>query len=104
MSDPEGPRCQGYDNVKDLQCAETRTKLYYLPGKPTPALQKRWFCQKHGTIISPTGGGIWNPKTEKLEHQVTWNGSDMLIEKIPQSAELKITKIKKTRASKPSSG
>jgi len=53
-------------------------------------------------MVSPSGGGIYNPKTEKLEKQVVWNNSDMLIEKIPNAAELKITKIKKTRSPKKS--
>jgi len=91
--DPQGPQCEGYDNETKLRCTETRTKLYQLPGKP-PSLQKRWFCQPHGVMVSPAGGGIADEKG-KLHKVVSWKGSGIIVEKQGQEAAVK------TRPEKP---
>ncbi len=89
--DPQGPQCEGYNEARNLRCTETNTKLYHLPGKPVH-LQKRWFCQKHGTMIAPSGGGRLNEETGKLEKVVSWKDSGIVMEKVPLVAEVKITR------------
>ena len=93
LADPQGAQCEGFDLRTRVRCTSTKTKLYQLPGAP-PGLQKRWFCQIDGVKNSPTGGGIWNPETERLEKVVSWDESDIIVEKLPEQSEVKITKKK----------
>jgi len=85
--DPEGPQCDGYDSVKNLRCTSTKTKLYQLPGRPV-GHQKKWFCQPHGVANAPTGGGIWNEKTQKRDKVVNWDESDIIVTKVPGQSEV----------------
>jgi len=84
--DVEGPQCEAQDSDTKVRCTSTKTRLYFIAGKPV-GLQKRRFCQPHGVMLCPSGGGGIDAKGKHYP-AVKWEDSDEVIEKVPGQAAL----------------